>query len=236
MITKLLFNKTQKGYRVYVTLLVVVVAFGVLFFYGKDADIFNAVQKPSWQSFSRPFHEIIGFHCRSTKQGKTICTISADRVKVEKAKVGLFRVGLMKQVLFDNATIKISLINMECEEGMFSAVDNEILSGINARNCRRIVFCPITVHVISESEEPLTTITAGVAEFDGKKRILTFRKAVKINSGNHKLETSKFIVFSKNGGAIACDGYRLTTPEGTFSGNKLKTDIYLNVNHVRDHS
>ena len=235
MITKQLFNKTQHRCRVYVTLLVVFVAF-FLFFYGKDDDVINAVQKPSQQSFSRSFHEITGFHYSGAKQGKSVCTISADRVKVEKAKVGLFRVGLMKQVLFDNATISITRINMECEEGIFSAVDNEIFSSINARNCRKIVFCPITVHVISESEEPLTTITAGVAEFDGKKRILTFRKAVKINSGNHKLETLKFIVFSKNGGAIACDGYRLTTPEGTFSGNKLKTDIYLNINHVGDHS
>jgi len=236
MITKQLFNKTQHRCRIYVTLLVVFVAFVFLFFYGKDDDVINAVQKPYQQSFSRSFHEITGFHYSGAKQGKTVCTILADRVKVEKAKVGLFRVGLMKQVLFDNATISITRINMECEEGIFSAVDNEIFSSINARNCRKIVFCPITVHVISESEEPLTTITAGVAEFDGKKRILTFRKAVKINSGNHKLETLKFIVFSKNGGAIACDGYRLTTPEGTFSGNKLKTDIYLNINHVGDHS
>jgi len=188
----------------------------------------SSIQKFSQRSFSKSFHDIKGFDYTRTEQGQHIFRITADRVKIEKAKIGLFRFGLMKQVVFDNAKIKVIQADNKKKEGMISVIDaTSTLPDFNAKRSPRIIFKPVEVRILSRAGKLMTMITAGSAWFDIPKQQVEFKDNVKITSESATLLTSTFRVVSKSGNAVVLDGYHLITPEKNLKGNSLLTDIFL---------
>jgi len=187
----------------------------------------SLLQKPSQGSFSKPFHDIKRFNYTRTVHGQAVFSIQADRFKIEKAKLGLFRFAFMKQVVFNNARIKIIHPGGQNKDSLMSVFHGRLLSDFNTKASVNMVFKPIEVRVMSEAGKLLTKITSDSALLDTKKQQLSFKDNVKIKSGSNLILSQTFKVFLKSGNAVAQEGYHLITPEKNRTGSRLLTDIFL---------
>ncbi len=184
-------------------------------------------QKFNQKSFSKPFYDIKKANYTRTENGNHTFHVQADRIKVEKAKLGIFRFALMKQVIFDNARIKIIQTDNKNIDTMMPLTDTDILPDSLSKQKANIIFKPVEVQILSKTGKVLIKITAESAGFNKKNRLVNFQGSVKIKSQSATLFTPTLTIITKSGKAVAHGGYHLITPVKSLKGNKLLTNIFL---------
>ena len=189
-------------------------------------------------AFSKPFLDITGFRYTRTENTQRKFVIQADRLYLQKRKIGFVRFGLMKELIIDNATInfyKASDQKIDFEtliKGAFKAKSNGGLTpeaGMLPKSLSKILISPVTLKILSEEGKPITTISANSLTFNLKNRPLVFDGNVQIHSGNRVLNAHSLSVISNDGRLIARHNAMLKTPERTIIRDVLQTDMFLNI-------
>jgi hypothetical protein len=99
-------TKKRLQFLVWFSLIISIAIISVYYpnYRGKDSP---QATGPAPRAFSKPFHDIKGFHFSRNENGQRMFTLAADRFRVQKKKLGMIRFGLMKEVMVDNAKIDI---------------------------------------------------------------------------------------------------------------------------------
>lgn len=182
--------------------------------------------------FSKPFHDISKLHYTRTENTIRMFSIQADRFRVQKKKVGLFRFGLIKEIVVDNATIDVyesSDQELNLQTMTQALNDSKTIPGLVPKSTGKLIFSPVILQILSQDGQILSRVSAESATVNGKTRQIVFNRNVEIHSGNRSLHADFLSVISKDGRVIARKGVVLKIPERIITGEVLQTDMFLTV-------
>jgi len=182
-------------------------------------------------------HEIRGVNFNAVTEGRKHISLQADRLCIEKKKIGFFRCGLIHKATLENAIIHI-YGNRGAENGtqrtetgdrtltFRDAFSTDGLPSFHTKKIASIVMKPVSVELHDEKTS-VTSISADSAEIDFDRRCILFQGAVRMASGNRTLVTSRLNLFT-DPAEIRCERhFTLTTPERRLEGERLIADIFL---------
>ena len=182
--------------------------------------------------FSKPFHDIKGLRYTRTEKTRRMYVIKADRLRVQKKKLGLIRFGLIKEIIIDNATIdfyKHSDHKLNLQILTQGLKESKSISSMILKSTGKVILNPVVLQILSQEGQLLSKLCAESATFNLKKKQIVFERNVEIHSGNRTLNAASLAVISKYGQLIARQGVILKTPDKTITKDLLETDIFLTV-------
>lgn len=200
-------------------------------------------EKEDWvspiQSHRALRQQITGFHFEGFSQGQKTLSIYADKLRVEKAKIGVFRFGLSNQVKLENAHIKIYLDGLAGKGrpketntgenpvlGLDALLAKDSFSSTGVKRISSVVMSPVRVEVVKK-DSVVTEISSGQATIRLRRKDLLFKGDVRVCSGDRLLEASRIIVDPKSM-KMECDqGFILRDSHGVRRGRHMVTDIFL---------
>ena len=151
-------------------------------------------------------HEIRGVNFNAVTEGRKHISLQADRLCIEKKKIGFFRCGLINKATLENAIIHI-YGSREAENGAHrsgtgdrtltfrDAFSTDGLPSFHTKKIASIVMKPVSVELHDEKTS-VTSISADSAEIDFDRRCILFQGFVRMASGNRALVTSRLNLFT----------------------------------------
>jgi lipopolysaccharide export system protein LptC len=225
--------KFIKHYRALLVILAFCITAGSLFFYYQERT--SVLTEDKFGVASRRIHSkdrlaIRGFSYYGTHEGKKSISIAADSFRIEKKKLGVFRLGFMDEARFKNAVINIYCMNDESPGGItfknvFSGDSLPKLSG--KKRISSIVFEPVSVTLHDDKEAIVSEITADSATIRIKKGEIAFRGNVRVKSKENILRTDTLSLLSEKTILKTKGHYVLTSDGEEQEGTGLTTDIFL---------
>jgi len=183
--------------------------------------------------------QITGFQFNGLSQGKKTLSIYADKLTVQRKKIGVFRFGLSNEVRLENAHIKVYLdtagsevrLNKKRGEknsklGLNALVSRDTFSATGVKRITSVVMSPVRIQLIRKNSL-MAEITATQAGVRARKRDLMFKGDVRLISGDKVLEAARILVDPKSM-RVECDkGFVLRSSHKVRRGGHLVTDIFL---------
>lgn len=183
-------------------------------------------------------HEIRGVNFNTVTEGRQRISLRADRLCIEKKKIGFFRCALINEATLEHAIIHI-YGNRGEENGAHGsgtgdrtltfrdAFARDGLPSFHTKKIASIVMKPVSVELHDEKTSVTSSISADSAVIDFERRCILFQGAVRMASGNRTLVTSRLNLFT-DAAEIRCEHhFTLTTPERRLEGERLISDIFL---------
>lgn len=189
-------------------------------------------------SLSQRF-EIQGVNYNSYFDGNKATSIKADRLLIEKKKLGFFRFGLMNVARIENALIRIygreelsgnnaddSYDNLKKNLSFKETFSKETLPSFPIKRISSIVIEPVIIELRDE-QSVITRISAASAVINVTKRSILFEGNVSMVSGDRSLKADRLSLFPEK--AIIKTGSRflIKTPQKEWEGHRLTMDIFL---------
>lgn len=173
--------------------------------------------------------------------GRPVIRIQADRLTLEKKKVGLFRIGLLHEARLQNAWIRYD-VGGTPPEGAGIVTTQEILEErigclqgllkeasfpqFRGKRITSFVIEPVRIE-LHEGESVLSGISADKAVVDMKTDSILFEGNVLVEAGRRRIRAGTARLRPK-AGALRIDGpYELNLPGDYHRGENLTTDILL---------
>lgn len=185
------------------------------------------------QTYPGPQTEITNLGYEFTNQGKLFLSVKADRFRIQKKKVGIFRFGLAKEARFDNAKIKFFFsdnINPDNAAGQFDQlkkyIQNENFKPFRNETVCSVLLKPIQIEIYKNRDRVLK-ISASTCDLKIKKEYLEFKGSIIAQAESRRLMTEKLVLNLKTAKLIAAESYTLITPDDSFTGDQIETDIHL---------
>ena len=206
-----------------------------LYFHHQASNPVHDFRKTSLKRYPKPSHEIRGFRFENYCDGKRAISIKADRVRIQKKKVGFFRFGLLSEARFDNALIHIYGSKQHPENK--SDIQDLTFNGISLKDAfpsfrekkiSSIVMKPVCIKLHDE-KSVVTQISAAWAAVRLKRRDILFKGNVKVVSGNNVLRTNRLSLNTETAVIKAAQRFKLKTLEKEWEGDRLTTNIFLDI-------
>jgi hypothetical protein len=227
--------KFIKYYKTILAILAFCVLAGALFFsfHGKTPVLTDdSIAVVPRRMHSKDRLTIRGFNYYGTHEGEKSISIAADSFKIEKKKLGVFRLGFMNEARFKNAVINIYSVNdqspgLHPERGitfknMFSDDSLPKLSGVSP-----IMLEPVLIILHDDTEAVVSEIRSDFASIRMKKREIAFRGGVLVKSGEKILRTDA-LSFLPGEAILKIKGHYVLISDGEeLNGTGLTTDIFL---------
>lgn len=205
----------------------------------------DELRNPTLQTGSSPKsssqYSMTGFTYTGTNEGRKVIWFHADRLEIDKQKIGFLNFNLLNRVRFLNANIK-----MFGQPRTFTAADGEgggpvVQSDLTFENSftresmpslpiKRIAsinFNPITVELYN-GDLMLTRISAGKAKVLIRKQTIRFEGGVHVESGDRRLRTDKLSLMPGEEKVEIKGRYIMKTQGAEINGSGLTTDFFLN--------
>ena len=197
----------------------------------------DAVQSPS-KRFPGPRVQIKGFQFSSTHEGNKIITIQADKFTIEKKKLGLLSFGLINIVRLTNADIDIfgNVTQNDKKDPLNSSVhitfenifQENALPSFSVKRFSTIEIEPVVIK-LHDQNGLIIQVTASSATISLRNQDAVFSKNVRIIAGNKVLESDR-VTFNPVTATFTVDRHFVLNTSGKkLTGEKLRTDIYLNI-------
>jgi hypothetical protein len=183
-------------------------------------------------------HEIKGFRFDSIKNGRPIFSVMADRISIEKKKIGFLRFALMKEARLENGFIKLfksdpgpedTPHNQDFHSWKFDAgsiLPKVLLSSMPVKNISGVSCEPVTVEFY-DTQLLHTRIQADSATITGKKHKIRFKGNVSITSEGKTLKAGK-VTFNPDNVLFTVDGpFQLHNQKRQIEGTRLTADLFL---------
>lgn len=181
--------------------------------------------------------EIKGFGYDGRHEGRKVLEITADRLIIKRKKLGFFSIARLKDLRLENAVVRLYPMALEHEKkgldetqaSAFDAVISQIdWPVVRAKRITSVRMAPVRVE-LWDNQTVMTRIVAATATIRLKPRDILFKKRVKMDSGPRTLTAQMLSLCPDKLGVEVIGVYELTTPDGLKTGERLKTDFYLNV-------
>ena len=186
-----------------------------------------------------PQLEIRGFRFNRNVENRRVASITADRLIVEKKKLGFFKFSLLNEATFENTVIKIygkrrttdtsdqfeddPLKGLTFDE----AFSKETFSSIPVKRVSSMVMTPIHIEIHDE-QSMVASISAGSATVRFARRHLLFDHNVKVVSGDRVLTTDQLYLVTDKAMLQAKGHFVLKVADKQLEGHGLITDVFLN--------
>jgi len=217
------------------------VAIVLIFYYHQTpSQIINTGTKR--YSRSTPLYSMRGFTYTGTYDGKKVIWFRADRLVIDKQKIGFLKFALLNRVHFENTSIKLFgqprvHTAKAGEKGSSSLPDwtfentftKESLPSLPVKRIAAIEFEPITVELYND-DILLTRISARMAKVRIRKRTIHFEGGVQVVSGEKILRTSRLTLLPEKEMVKIKGHYTLKAFGKEFEGYDLTTDFLLENN------
>ena len=186
-----------------------------------------------------PQLEIRGFRYNRHVEGRRVIVIKADRIIVEKKKLGFFRFRLMNVAKFENALIQIygkreitdtaDTVDDHLLKGLTfeEAFSKETFSSIPAKRISSMVMAPIYIEIHDE-QSVVASISAGSAAVRFTRHYLLFENNVKVVSGDRVLTTDRLRLILDKAMLQTKGHFFLKVSDRQWEGHGLTTDVFLN--------
>jgi len=205
----------------------------ILYFHHQASSPVHNLKKTSLKRYPKPSHDIRGFRFEDYCDGKRTISIRADRVRIQKKKVGFFRFGLLSEARFDNTLIHIygrsrhSENKPDAQDLTFKGISlKDTLPSFRAKRVSSIVMKPVCMKLHDE-KSVVTQISADRAAVRLKRRDILFKGDVEVVSGNKVLKTDRLSLNPETAVIKTQRRFKLKTPEKEWEGDHLTTDIFL---------
>jgi hypothetical protein len=189
-------------------------------------------QKPaSLYPFPMPRHDIRGFHYAGNHGDKKVIAVTADRLKIEKKKVGLFRFGMLSVARLDNAKIQIFADDSGKKDQTSGSLkrifSNETLPVLPIKQLSTIEMKPVLIE-IHEGETIISAISADLAIVRLTKQDVLLQGHVAVTSGFRTMATDELRLVPDKGVVEVNRPYTLKAGNNNTEGTVLTTDLRLN--------
>ncbi len=208
--------------------------------YLSQDDLRNPQLQTGAYSRSSPQYSMRGFTYTGTHEGRKVIWFHADRLVIDKQKIGFLNFNLLNRVRFHNADIKIfgqpmtsdSVAGQDRKETSGMTFENtftrQSMPSLPVKRVAAIEFNPITVELYN-GEQMLTRISANKAKGLIRKQIIRFEGNVHVESGGRRLRTDKLSLMPGDEKVEIQGRYFLETSGKEHEGHGLTTDIFLNI-------
>jgi len=192
---------------------------------------------------SSPRHAMSGFTYTGTHEGRKVIWFHAEKLLIEKQKVGFLKFNLLNRVRFDNASIKI--YGQPRRSGAVGEDGKTVMSGLTFENTftresmpslpvkriSAIEFKPITVELY-KGDQLLTRISANKAKARVRTRTISFEGGVQVESGNRRLVAERLSLTPDKEIVKIKGRYTLNAIGEQKEGYDLVTDLLLKSDHL----
>lgn len=221
---------------VYAFLIAALLAAGSFFYVRFDG---AQKQAPPAGTASPSLMRMEGVRFYGMHQGRRVIELVADRVAIQRGKVGLFSVGLVRTARFENARIDLyatvgedtaSVKNQTGASGKSSfenIFDKSTFSSLlPAKNITAIEAAPVMVTLHGEKGKS-TKIVARTASIRMKEQTISFSGGVHAVSGSSELATEQ-LVFAPLTARLTTDTSWSLNRQGRIShGTGFSSDLFL---------
>ena len=232
----------------------ILLALGVLFTTFQQHRSQQALTAPSAHSITSQApssHAINGFRFTSNKDGHRSIDIRADQFLLKKKKMGMFRLGLFNEAIFQNARIDLygqrrdplekatgtadypsGTLYIEApgqgEGYAFSnAFSPENFESLQLKKIAAVHLAPIALRFFVEDHLKIS-VRADRAVMDASPREMRLTGNVIWQGGDTELQTDSLVVFLSDNIIRSPGAYRITRGAQVISGHKLEADFLLN--------
>ena len=226
--------KTKRRLIVYTGLAVIVGCVGVMIIaYRTQNDLRNPQLQTGVHSSSSPRLSMRGFTYTGTHEGRKVIWFHADRLVIDKHKIGFLNFNLLNRVRFHNADIK--LFGQSTGSGgqvanasltFENAFTRQSMPSLPVKRIAAIEFNPITVELYN-GEQMLTRISANKAKVLIRKQTINFEGGVHVESGGRQLHTDKLSFIPGEERVEVKGRYSMKTQGTELKGSGLITDFFL---------
>lgn len=224
-----------KFYKYFLYFLLIVVVAGTIFVFKRNRTlaIRDTQQEVSRQKYFKYRLQIKGFKFDSFDDGEKVLSIKADKLTVEKKKLGFFRLGLINVAIFKNAVIDVYLkrkLSGNDPDFIREALPSlkDAFPSFSTKRISSIIIEPVCLNLQDENSL-LTQITSNSAIIRLTKQNILFKGGVQVASGDKSLITERLNFFTENSVMKADRHFILKTPEKKIEGNRITVDMFLNV-------
>ena len=217
----------------------------------RDQQALTAPSTHSTTSQAPPSHAINGFRFTSNQDGHRSIDIRADRFLLKKKKMGMFRLGLFNEAIFQNARIDLygqrrdplekatgtadypsGTLYIEApgqgEGYAFSnAFSPENFESLQLKKIAAVHLAPIALRFFVEDHLKIS-VRADRAVMDASPREMRLTGNVIWQGGDAELQTDSLVVFLSDNIIRSPGAYRIKRGAQVFSGHKLEADFLLN--------
>jgi len=176
----------------------------VLLYY---ANRFPLQKRADAVSYNRtaPLQSMSGFTYTGTFNAKKVIRFRADRMVIDKQKVGFLKFNLMHRVHFKNADIRLFAQsrqssgektagwNFEDDWTFENTFTKESLPSLPVKRIAAIEFSPITVELF-RGDKMLTRVSARSAKVRIRKKAISFKGGVTVVSGGRQLTADRLLL------------------------------------------
>jgi len=230
--------KAKRRLILYLALTAIVGCVGVMIIaYRSQGDFRNPQLQPGAYSRSSPQYSMTGFTYTGTHEGRKVIWFHADRLVIDKHKIGFLNFNLMNRVRFRNADIKLfgqprAVLSEEEPDLTFeNTFTEESMPSLPVKRIASIEFKPITVELYN-GEQMLTRISAGKAKALLRKQTIRFEGGVQVDSGDRHMRTDKLSLMPGEEKVEIKGRYILHTQGVETEGYGLTTDFFLNTGSI----
>jgi len=234
--------KTKRRLILYLALAAIIGFLGAITIaYRSQDELRNLKLQTDSYPRSSPRYSMTGFTYTGTHEGKKVIWFHADRLEIDKQKIGFLNFNLLNRVRFLNADIKIfgqpRTFTAADGEGGGQVVQSDLtfensftresMPSLPLKRVASIEFNPITVELYN-GDQMLTRISAGKAKVLIRKQTIRFEGGVHVESGDRRLRTDKLSLMPGEEKVEIKSRYILKTQGAEINGSGLTTDFFLN--------
>ena len=226
---------TLKFYKYFLYFVLIVTVAGTIFLFNRNRTLptRDTQQEASHQKYLKYRLQIKGFKFDSFDDGEKVLSIKADKLTVEKKKLGFFRLGLINVAIFKNAVIDVYLkrkLSGNDPDFIREALPSlkDAFPSFSTKRISSIIIEPVCLNLQDENSL-LTQITSNSAIIKLTKQNILFKGGVQVVSGEMSLITERLNLFPENSVMKTDRHFILKTPEKKIEGNNITVDMFLNV-------
>jgi hypothetical protein len=195
--------------------------------------------------YPAPKTEIRGFQFSHTEEGQPVFGISADAFRIQHQKVGFFRFGLLREAVLVNARIELHVARAmpgpNFQDKTATAPDVAGRYRVTRPLNLNAMATMATGRISGFRAAPVTFIFLGetgaaLSRIDGRQALARFKDGnllidgkVSIAAGNRRLKAEQIVLQPESGTIQVPGAYVLESENGRVTGQRLITDLELNV-------